>query len=142
MTHSLTFAAPGWRWVPPVLGSGHYWRVVGRFALYGPLIGGAPYAWLVFTLPFIYLIGVVPAVLAGMLFGAWLLAPGKRHPSAAWRAAVGLLSGALGCAACALIVDTRHPLIPWALLAVHGVPAAIVLALMQGPRAVAAERPA
>jgi hypothetical protein len=129
VTATLTLATPGWTWVPRVLRSRRYWRVVARFALLGPLIGGAPYAVLVFTLPFMYLIGLVPAALAGMLFGAWLLAPGKRHPHAAWRAAVGLVCGALACAAIALIVAAKEPLLPWLFLSLHGAPAALVLAL-------------
>lgn len=127
---ALTWAVPGWTWLPPALRSSQYWRTVGRFALWGPLIGGAPYAVFLVTIPFIYLLGLGPAVLAGMLFAAWLLAPG-RHPSAPWRAAVGMLCGALGCAAIALMFQVRDPLIPWAFLAAHGVPAGVILALAQ-----------
>ena len=137
MNIALRVATPGWDWLPPVLRSARYWRVVRRFALWGPLIGGAPYAALVITLPFIYLIGVLPATLAGMLFAAWLLAPGRRYPSGAWRAAVGMLCGALGCAVVALAFDMRQPLMPWAVLALHGVPAALLLALTQTSAAVA-----
>jgi len=90
------------------LRSSQYWRTVGRFALLGPLIGGAPYAVFLVTIPFVYLLGVGPAVLAGMLFAAWLLAPG-RYPSAPWRAGVGMLCGALACAAIALIFKVRDP---------------------------------
>lgn len=128
-TVALRHAVPGWDWIPPVLRGARYWRLVGRFALWGPLIGGAPYAVLVFTLPFIYLIGVVPALLAGMLFGAWLLAPARRQPSAAWRAAVGALCGAAGCAVVARVVDPHTVMTTWIFLALHGVPAALVLAL-------------
>ena len=128
-------AVPGWDWIPPLLRSTRYWRVVGRFALWGPLIGGAPYAVFVITVPFIYLIGVVPATLAGLLFAAWLLAPGQRYPTAAWRAAVGVLCGALACAGVALGFDARGLPMTWAYLAAHGVPAALVLALTQKPPA-------
>jgi CDP-diglyceride synthetase len=130
---ALQVATPGWDWLPPVLRRARYWRVVRRFALWGPLIGGAPYAALVFTLPFIYLIGLVPALLAGMLFGAWLLAPGRRYPNKTWRAALGALCGALACAVVALAVDPRGLLMTWAYLALHGVPAALLLALTQKP---------
>ena len=131
MITTLRVAMPGWDWLPPVLRSARYWRVVGRFALWGPLIGGAPYAMLVITVPIVYLVGVVPAALAGMLFGAWLLAPGRRYPSATWRAAVGALCAMLACAVVALAVDPRGMLMTWAFFAVHGVPAALALALTQ-----------
>jgi hypothetical protein len=128
---ALKWVVPGSRWVPPVLRSAHYWRTVGRFALWGPLIGGSPYAVFIITIPFIYLLGLAPAVLAGMLFAAWVLAPGRRYPSAGWRAIVGMFSGAVACASIALVVASRNPLMPWAFLAVHGIPAALLLALTQ-----------
>ena len=130
MIATLRVAMPGWEWVPPVLRSARYWRVVGRFAVWGPLIGGAPYAVFMVTLPFIYLFGLAPALIAGLLFAAWLHAPG-RHPHAAWRAVVGAICGALACAVTAFAFDLRHPLLPWAWLALHGVPAAALLAWRQ-----------
>ncbi|HEU5296693.1 MAG TPA: hypothetical protein VFU71_18065 [Burkholderiaceae bacterium] len=129
MNTTPSWAAPGWHWLPPVVRSTRYWRLVGRFAIWGPLIGGAPCAWMVITLPFIYLFGLGPAVLAGMTFAAWLLAPGRRYPDARWRAALGMLCGALGCAVVALALQPRHPLGAWVFLAAHGVPAALILAL-------------
>lgn len=131
---ALRWALPDWAWLPPVLRSSRYWRTVGRFALLGPLIGGAPYAVLLVTIPFVYLFGLGPAVLAGMLFAAWLLAPGRRYPSAGWRAAIGMLCGALACAVIALAFQARDPLVPWAFLAAHGVPAGLILALAQTQR--------
>jgi len=127
MIATLRVAMPRWAWVPPVLRSARYWRLVGRFALWGPLIGGAPYLVFVITLPFVYLFGLGPALLAGLLFAAWLHAPG-RHPHAPWRVAVGAICGAIACSAVALAFDPRHPLLPWGWLALHGVPAAILLA--------------
>ena len=135
MTTALTWAGPGWEWLPSVLRSARYWRMVGRFAIWGPLVGGIPYAWLVITLPFVYLFGLGPAVLAGMLFAAWLHAPGRRFPSAPWRAALGMLCGALACAVVAFAFDPRHPLGPWLFLSAHGVPAAVLLALSVSRRA-------
>lgn len=132
MNTAAGWAAPGWGWVPLALRSARYWRTVGRFALWGPLIGGAPYAVLIITVPFIYLFGLAPATLAGMLFAAWLLAPGRRYPSAAWRAALGMICGALACAAIALAFDPRHPFGAWMFLAVHGMPAAAIVALTLG----------
>ena len=131
MTTALTWTAPGWVWLPLVLRSSRYWRTVGRFALWGPLIGGAPYAVFVITVPFIYVFGIGPAVTAGMLFAAWLWSPGQCYPSAAWRAALGMLCGLLACGAIALVVQPSNPLVPWIVLAVHGVPAALILALSQ-----------
>jgi hypothetical protein len=108
-----------------------YWRTVGRFALYGPLVGGAPYAWVLFTLPFIYLIGFVPALLAGLLYAAWQHAPGLRAPNLAWRAVMGFVCGAAGSAAASFagMALLQMPLLfTLGLLAVHGVPAALLLA--------------
>ena len=130
MNIALGWVRPGWVWVPPLLCTRRYWRVVGRFALWGPLIGGAPYAWLVITVPFAFAIGFVPATLTGLLFGAWLLAPG-RYPSAGWRAALGMLCALAACAAVALAVAPRAPLGAGVLLALHGVPAGLILALTQ-----------
>jgi hypothetical protein len=130
MSIALGWARPGWGWVPPLLFTRRYWRVVGRFALWGPLIGGLPYAWLIITVPFAFALGLIPATLAGMLFAAWLLAPG-RYPSAGWRAALGMLCAAVSCAAVALAVTPRTPLGIWVPLALHGVPAGLVLALTQ-----------
>jgi hypothetical protein len=124
-------AGPSLSWLPPVLRGRDYWRTVGRFALFGPLVGGLPYAWLVFTLPFIYLVGLLPALVAGLLYAAWLHAAGLRAPSAGWRAALGGLCGAAGCAAVAWAFEPRGPgLGPmFTLLAMHGVPAGVALAL-------------
>jgi hypothetical protein len=130
---TLRMAMPGWDWLPPALRSARYWRVVGRFALWGPLIGGAPYAVFVVTVPIVYLVGLVPAAVTGMLFGAWLLAPGRRYPSAAWRAALGMLCAALACAAIAWAIDRREPQVLGLVLALHDVPAALLLALTQKP---------
>ena len=123
---------PGWAWVPPALRQRAYWAMVGRFALFGPLIGGLPYVWLVIPIPFAYLFGLVPAMVAGMLFAAWWLAPSVRQPTAVWRATVGAVCGAAGCAVVAMAVSPSQPALPVVLLALHGVPAAMVLALATG----------
>ena len=80
---------PGVGWLPPVLRQPAYWRTVGRFALWGPLIGGAPYAWALVTLPFVYAIGVVPALLAGLLFAAWYHGSQGATPGLCWRLMAG-----------------------------------------------------
>lgn len=130
MTTRLRFAVPGLTWLPPVLRRRAYWRVVGRFALFGPLIGGLPYAWLMVTVPFVYAFGLVPAVLAGALYAAWWLAPGARVPGRGWRAALGALCGAAGCAAVALAWEPARPAETFLFLALHGVPAGLVMALI------------
>lgn len=112
------------------------WRTAGRFMAWGPLIGGAPYVWLLFPLPFAYAIGAGPAAVAGLLFGAWYHAPGRRVPGWPWRAAFGALAGAavalLTYAGSWLWLARSDPF--WALVvAVHGVPAAMILALTQRP---------
>ena len=132
--NTLSRALPGWRWMPPLVRAAPYWRTVGRFALWGPLVGGAPYAVFVITIPFAYAIGLVPALVAGMLFSAWLHAPAPRYPSAGWRAALGALCGALGCAAVAFALDARDARTAWAVLALHGVPAGALLGAMQRER--------
>jgi len=133
-----TWALPGWQWVPPVVRAAPYWRTVARFAIWGPLIGGAPYAVFLITIPFVYAFGVVPALIAGLLFSAWLHVPARRYPGAGWRAAVGALAGAVGCAAVAPALDAQHALVPWALLAIHGVPAGALVGVMQSHAAKAA----
>jgi hypothetical protein len=123
---------PGWGWAPTVLRQRAYWAVVGRFALFGPLIGGLPYVWMVITIPFAYMFGLVPATLAGLLYATWWLAPSVRKPTALWRATVGAVCGAVGCAAVALAVSPANPAFAVLLLGAHGVPAAIVLGLATG----------
>ena len=59
--------APGWGWLPATLRRPAFWRIVAAFAIVGPLIGGAPYAIFIVTVPFIYLFGFVPALLAGLI---------------------------------------------------------------------------
>jgi len=125
----LALRGPGWGWLPQPLQTREYWALVGRFTFYGPLIGGLPYAWLVITLPFVFGIGLAPALVAGMLYAAWWLMPSPRRPSRLWRAAVASICGAVGCAVMAVLVFPDSPGIPFMILAAHGVPAAIVLAL-------------
>lgn len=106
-----------------------YWRTVARFALLGPLIGGAPYAVFVVTIPFVYAFGLGPAVVTGALYAAWSDWPGPRRAPVSWRVAMGVLCAAVGCAAIAMAVQPRSALEAWAFLAAHGVPAAAILAL-------------
>lgn len=124
-----------WR-LPRVWCAGETWRTAGRFMAWGPLIGGVPYVWLLFPVPFAYAIGLVPAGVAGLLFGAWYHAPGRRVPGWPWRAAFGALAGAavalLTYAGSSWWLARPDPF--WALVvAAHGVPAATILALTQRP---------
>ncbi len=127
---------PGLAWIPAVLRERATWRTVWRFAWAGPLIGGLPYVWMLVTIPFAYAIGVVPAALAGLLFAAWYHGHAGRAPTWPWRAAVGALSG-LGAAALIGLATVLFGrgfgafwMVVWAL---HGLPAAAVLGLMQRP---------
>jgi hypothetical protein len=124
---TLALRGPGWGWLPRPLRKREYWALVGRFAFFGPLIGGLPYAWLVITLPFVFAVGLAPALIAGMLYAAWRVTPSPRRPTPLWRATLGAICGTVGCAAVAWIVDPGTPGVPFVILAVHGVPAAIVL---------------
>ena len=132
MSITLALRGPGWGWLPRPVRTREYWKLVGRFALFGPLIGGLPYVWLVITLPLVFGIGFVPALIAGMLYAAWWFRPALRRPNPLWRATLGAICGAAGCAVVACIVDPAVPGVPFLFLAVHGVPAAIALALVTG----------
>jgi peptidoglycan/LPS O-acetylase OafA/YrhL len=119
---------PGTAWLPKPLRTKSYWHMVGRFALLGPLIGGLPYAWLLITIPFVYVFGVVPATLAGLLYAAWWSRADNQQPNGLWRATVASISAAAACAFVALIYAPGSPGMPFLFLALHGVPAAAILA--------------
>lgn len=125
---------PGLGWLPRPLRTRSYWALVARFALFGPFIGGLPYVWMVISLPFMFVIGVVPAFVTGLLYAAWWVSPGARRPTPLWRAAVGAICGVLACAAVAAGFSPASPGTPFVVLAMHGVPAAVVLALVTGSR--------
>jgi hypothetical protein len=129
--------APGLGWVPAVWRRAATWRTVGRFVVLGPLIGGAPYAIFLVTIPFAYLIGTGPALIAGVLFASWYHGRAGGTPSWPWRITVGALAGgaAAALAAVPFVVLAEQPdgFMP-ALIAVHGVPAAMILAAMAKPR--------
>ena len=129
MTLLPRLRGPGLGWLPLALRQRDYWAVVWRFALVGPLIGGLPYVWTVVTIPFAYALGLAPAAIAGALYAAWWVAPSTRAPSALWRAAVGAICGACGCALTALAISPASPNSTLLLLGLHGVPASTVLAL-------------
>jgi hypothetical protein len=84
--------------------SGSYigWRtalaVLGRYALFGPLIGGAPYVWTIIGIPFAYMLGIGPALVCGVLTLWWLRLGGTRAglPGPWHAAAFGALFGAVG----------------------------------------------
>ena len=111
---------PNLGWLPKALRTRSYWALVARFALYGPFIGGLPYVWMVISLPFMFAIGVVPALVTGMLYAAWWVTPGARRPTPVWRAAVGAICGVLACAAVAAVFSPASPGMPFLVLATHG----------------------
>ena len=77
-----------------------FWKIVGKAVLMGPLIGGLPYLWLIFPIPFAYLIGAAPALIGGACFALWLRADGL--PSTTQGVAFGALFGAVGCIVAAM----------------------------------------
>jgi len=115
--------------------------VLRRFAMFGPLIGGLPYAWTVIAIPFAYAIGIVPALIAGLAYGAWRHTQGARRPGARWRLAVGAASGAFAAAlvglAFGLADGLNGGLFAAGVVAAHGIPAAAILALAERRRAYA-----
>jgi hypothetical protein len=78
------------------------WRaalaILGRFAFFGPLIGGAPYVWTIFAIPYAYAFGLGPALICGALTIWWLRMGGSRAalPGPWHAAAFGALFGAVG----------------------------------------------
>lgn len=127
---------PGLGWLPAVLRQRATWRTVWRFVWAGPLIGGLPYLWMVVSLPFAYAIGALPAAVAGLLFAAWYHGMPGRVPTWPWRATVGALAGLGGTLGVALGMLWLQPEFEGffvAVVALHGVPAALVLALLQKP---------
>ncbi len=123
---------PGLGWLPAVWRRGATWRTVARFAFFGPLIGGAPYVIFILPIPFAYLIGTLPALLAGLLFATWYHGGTGRAPTWPWRALMGALSGAGAVAATAVVFVLAAEQPGWIMVgvvAVHGVPAATLLAL-------------
>jgi hypothetical protein len=134
---SLRIALPGVAWVPPTLRSGAYWRTVWRFVLWGPLIGGAPYAMFIFPIPFAHAIGLVPALLAGLLFAVWWHQPSARVPGPRWRLCIGILYGTAASLPAMLVWPSPGGAM---LIALHGIPAATILALLQRRSGRAAEK--
>ncbi len=127
--------APGLGWLPAVWRRAATWKTVLRFVLLGPLIGGAPYVVFIFPIPFAYVIGTLPALVAGLLFASWYHGAG-RAPGAAWRALIGALAGGAAAAASAVPFALAAERPAWfmvGVVAAHGVPAAVLLALLQRP---------
>lgn len=134
MTAAFALRGPGLHWLPQPIRTRGYWGLVTRFALIGPFVGGLPYIWMIVSLPFMFVIGLVPAFIAGMLYAAWWLTPGSRHPTPIWRGTVGAICGAAGCALVAAGYSPGSPGWAFLILAAHGVPAAGILALVTGTK--------
>lgn len=133
---ALRVRAPGLAWLPAVLRQRATWRTVWRFVWLGPLVGVLPWAWLVVSIPFAYVLGGPAALVAGLLFATWYHRAG-RTPTWPWRAALGLLAGLGATVAVALFQVMSGPF-SWfyvAVVALHGMPAAMVMALLQRPAA-------
>ena len=129
---------PGLAWLPAVWRQRATWRTVWRFLWLGPLIGGAPYVVFIVPIPFAYFIGAAPALIAGVLFATWYHGHAGRPPSWPWRALLGALSGAAAAAASALYFELAAAGPQWfmvGVIAVHGIPAAVILALLKTPPA-------
>ncbi len=92
----------------------------------GPLIGGAPFNWMIYPIPFAYFIGSVPALLGGAVYGAFVTRYGTQV-RLGWgtRALGGAASGAVGCLLASLFVS-----FPFLGLAMFGVPAGVFCALL------------
>lgn len=139
----LRVGAPGLGWLPAVLRQGATWRTVWRFVWLGPLVGVLPWAWLVISVPVAYVVGAPAALVAGLLFAAWYHGAG-RTPTWPWRAALGAIAG-LGAAAAVALFQVLSTAVSWsyvAVVAVHGIPAAVVLAMLQKPDRAPASRAA
>jgi len=139
----LRCAWPGLDWLPAVWRRGRTWKTVLRFGFLGPLVGGAPYVIFVFPIPFAYAIGGLPALFAGWLFATWYHRPG-RVPGWGWRALFGALAGAGAALASAVVLVLAADPPGWSMVwvvALHGVPAATVLALLQRPAPARLPRP-
>lgn len=135
MSTLVRAALPGLQWLPAVWRQRATWATVLRFGFFGPLVGGAPYVIFVFPIPFAYAIGGLPALFAGWLFASWYHRPG-RVPGWGWRLLFGALSGAGAALASALVLVLATERPDWTfvwVIAVHGVPAATVMALLARP---------
>lgn len=121
---------PGFGWLPAVWRRADTRRTVMRFVVFGPLIGGLPYNVFLLPIPFSYVIGGLPALLAGLLFATWYHA--GPPPGPAWRGLLGALCGAaaaLASVAVFVLASDRPSVFVPAVIAVHGIPAATILAL-------------
>jgi hypothetical protein len=93
----------------------------------GPLIGGAPFNWLIYPIPFAYFIGGLPALLGGALYGAFVVNFAARFRfDWAVRSLGGALCGAIGCFLASLVIND----FPFLRLAMFGAPAGAVCALL------------
>ena len=134
MNAAIRIHGPGLDWLPAVLRERATWRTVWRFVWLGPLVGVLPWAWLVISIPFAYVFGGPAAFVAGMLFASWYHSAG-RTPTWPWRAALGMLAG-LGATAAVGLFEVLTGAVTWgyvAVVALHGIPAAVVVALLQKP---------
>lgn len=92
----------------------------------GPLIGGAPYNWMILAIPYAYMIGGLPAVIGGGLFS---LVVASLHPrvryTRARRAVLGAACGVIGCYVAGWVTGIEG----WVLM-IYGVPAGAICAAL------------
>lgn len=134
MSAALRVRGPGLDWLPAVLRRRATWHTVWRFVWLGPLVGVLPWSWMVVSIPFAYVLGGPAALVAGLLFATWYHGAG-RIPTWPWRATLGALAG-LGATAAVTLFQVLIGTVSWgyvAVVAVHGVPAAMAVALLQKP---------
>ena len=83
-----------------------FWILTFWFGALGPLIGGAPFNWMLLPILFSYFFGGLPALLAGALYGAAVITLRSRFQFG-WmmRIVVGAACGALGCILASPIID-------------------------------------
>lgn len=74
----------------------NFWATVGYCVLWGPLVGGLPFNWTLFLIPFSYFWGGVPALLSGLLYSTWRHMPARRPPALLERLVMGALCASIG----------------------------------------------
>lgn len=104
-----------------------FWILTFWFGVLGPLIGGAPFNWIIYVIPFSYFFGGLPALLAGVLYGAAVVNLRSRFQfSWGMRMILGGVCGALGCILASPIVNGSLSF----LFIVFGAPAGAICAVL------------
>ena len=85
-----------------------FWLIVLWAALLGPFIAGLPWTWAMINTSFliylyIYIVGIGPALIGGMLFARWIRRGAM--PSTLMSALFGAIFGGVGCFVCAALLS-------------------------------------